>query len=115
CRGTAPIIKRPAGEQKLALRSRLRDDPDAAVAETVAQFPPRALPNPDLGKRWKDRQQNYPLLYETVAGIVADYPGTIAAREIFVDNQPVDGKYHPLYLHGAATQPALVYDWFLIQ
>jgi hypothetical protein len=111
----APRVTSPSGETKLALGQMLREDPESAIAETVALFRPRGLPKPDLGKRWKDRQQNYPVLYATVAGIIADYPGTIAAREIFVDNQPVDGKYHPLYLHGAATRPALVYDWFLIQ
>lgn len=111
----APRITRQSGETKLALGTFLREDPERALAEIIALFPARPLPKPDLGKRWKERQQNYPLLYSTVAEIIVDYPGTIAAREVFVDNQPVDGKYHPLYLHGAALEPALVYDWFLVQ
>lgn len=111
----APRITNPSGETKLALGALLREDPERAIEEAVALVRSRALPKPDLGKRWKDRQQKYPLLYSAVAEIIVDYPGTIAAREVFVDNQPVDGKYHPLYLHGAAIQPALVYDWFLIQ
>lgn len=111
----APRITSPSGETKLALGPLLRGDPERAIAESVALFPFRPLPQPDLGKRWKDRQQHYPALFAAVTEIIVDYPGTIAAREVFVDNQPVDGKYHPLYLHGAATQPALVYDWFLIQ
>jgi hypothetical protein len=111
----APRITRASGETRLALGTLLREDPERAIAETVALFPARPLPKPDLGKSWKNRQEHYPRLYSAVARTIVDYPGTIAAREVFVDDQPVDGKYHPLYLHGAATHPALVYDWFLLQ
>lgn len=111
----APVITRASGEVRLSLGTLLREDPDRAVEEIVALFPSRTLPKADLGKRWKDRQKNYPVLYSTVTEIIANYPGTIAAREVFVDNQPVDGKYHPLYLHGASLEPALIYDWFLVQ
>ncbi|MEX1158344.1 MAG: hypothetical protein WEC79_05375 [Thermomicrobiales bacterium] len=111
----APRITRPSGETKLALGSLLRDDPERAIAEVVALFPPRPLPQQDLGKRWKDRKLHYPVLYSAVTEIIVNHPGTIAAREVFIDDQPVDGKYHPLYLHGVSLHPALVYDWFLIQ
>jgi hypothetical protein len=111
----APRITRASEEERLTLGSMLREDPERAIAEAVALFPRRPIDQPDKQRRWKDRQAYYPKLYATVAGIIADYPGTIAAREIFVDDKPVDGKYHPLYLHGAATNPALVYDWFLVQ
>lgn len=111
----APLITNASGETRLELGNLLRDDPERAIAETLALFPRRPLPTADLGKRWKERKQQYPRLYAAIAGVVVDYPGTIAAREIFVDDQPVDGKYHPLYLHGVSLQPALIYDWFLIQ
>jgi hypothetical protein len=111
----APVLTKPSGETKIALGQLLRDDPERAIEEAVSLVPARALPVADLGKRWKERRLQYPQLYETVAGIIADYPGTIAAREVFVDDQPVDGKYHPLYLHGVSLQPALTYDWFLLQ
>jgi len=111
----APRITRASGETRLALGTLLREDPERAIAEAVALIPRRPIEKPDLQKRWKDRQKYYPQLYATAAQIVVEHPGTIAAREIFVDDKPVDGKFHPLYLHGAATSPALVYDWFLIQ
>ncbi|HYI16707.1 MAG TPA: hypothetical protein VEX37_15015, partial [Thermomicrobiales bacterium] len=111
----APVITRASGESRLALGSLLREDPERAIAEVVRLFPARPLPKPDLGKSWKGRQEHYPRLYASVVETIVDYPGTIAAREVFVDDQPVDGKYHPLYLHGAAVHPALVYDWFLVQ
>ncbi len=52
-----------------------------------------------------------------ISETLAEDTGTQAGDTltIFVDNQPVEGKYHPLYLHGVAIQPALVYDWFLVQ
>ncbi len=111
----APLITRASGETRLPLGTLLREDPERAVAEVVAAFSARPLPKPDLGKSWKSRQEHYPRLYRAIVETIVEYPGTIAAREVFVDNQPVDGKYHPLYLHGAAVQPALVYDWFLVQ
>ena len=111
----APRITSPGGRTKLALGGLLRRDPDAAIAEALALFPRGKLLPLDLGMRWKDRQRVYPHLYNAVTEIIVEHPGTVAAREIFVDNQPVDGAYHPLYLHQAAKLPEMVYDWFLVQ
>ncbi|MGH9174502.1 MAG: hypothetical protein ACRD1H_09095 [Vicinamibacterales bacterium] len=111
----APRITRPSGETRLALGTLLREDPERALAEAVALFPPRALPQADLGKRWRDRKAHYPTLYTVVTELIAENPGLVVAREIFVDDQQVDGKFHPLYLHSATQHPALLYDWFLVQ
>lgn len=111
----APVITTPSGAPRLALGAALRADPEQALADALALFPPTGLPQPDLGKRWPDRQRFYPLLYQAVTELILAHPGLVAAREIFVDDQPVDGAYHPLYLHAVALKPAMTYDWVLLQ
>lgn len=112
----APRITHGNGETRLALRTVLREDPDKALADILALFPPFGLaPEEQMGPSWEDRRQRYPVLYNVVTELILEYPGLIVAREIFVDDQPVDGAYHPLYLHGAALYPKMVYDWFLVQ
>ncbi|HUG14200.1 MAG TPA: hypothetical protein VMM78_04205 [Thermomicrobiales bacterium] len=111
----APRVTMPSGKTRISLGTTLRNDPDKAIAETLALFPPGPLLPLDLGLRWKERQRVYPMLYNVVTELILDYPGIIAAREIFVDNQPIDGVYHPLHLHAVALEPAMVYDWFLLQ
>lgn len=111
----APVITTGGGTPRLALGTKLRADADAAIAEALALFPPTGLPADDLGKRWPERRQHYPTLYNALTELILEQPGLVAAREIFVDDQPVDGAYHPLYLHAVALKPAMTYDWFLAQ
>lgn len=112
----APRITKPSGAERLALGKMLREDPDAALAEAVSLFPRVATPSDTkMGPKWKERRTQYPRLYHAVTELIVENPGLASAREIFVDNQPVEGAYHPLYLHGVALQPQIVYDWFLVQ
>jgi hypothetical protein len=111
----APRVTLPSGKTRVALGSALRKDPDKAIADTLALFPPGQLLPLDLGMRWKDRKRVYPMLYNVITELILDYPGMVAAREIYVDNEPIDGAYHPLYLHSVALEPAMVYDWVLVQ
>lgn len=111
----APRITMPSGKTRAGLGTTLRNDPDKAIAEALALFPRGQLLPLDLGMRWKDRKRVYPMLFNVITELILDYPGMIAAREIFVDNEPIDGAYHPLHLHGVALEPAMVYDWVLVQ
>lgn len=111
----APAITRPSGAVRLSLGAALAADPQAAVQETLALFPATGLPTGDPGKRWKERQVMYPRIYDAVAELIAETPGMAAAREIYVDDQAIDGVFHPLYLHGVVTRPMMSYDWFLVQ
>ncbi|MDI3340495.1 MAG: hypothetical protein QJR03_08170 [Sphaerobacter sp.] len=110
----APRITHGNGELRLSLGTALRQDPELAIADLLALFPPRGL-HGDLGYAWPRKQQHYPRLYQAVTELILEYPGLVAAREIYVDDQPIDGAYHPLYLHGVALQPRMVYDWWLVQ
>jgi hypothetical protein len=111
----APRITMPSGTTRLALGKALREDPEKAIAEALALFPPGPLLPLDLGMRWNDRKIAYPMLYGVLTDLIVEYPGLVVAREIFVDTEPVDGAYHPLYLHGVALEPRMVYEWVLVQ
>jgi len=111
----APRVTKPSGADRLALGALLQADPEAAIAQAIELFPPTGLPAGDPGKRWRDRQQHYPRLYQALTEVILENPGIVAAREIFIDAQPVDGAYHPLYLHAVSLVPAMTYDFWLVQ
>jgi len=110
----APRITHGSGDLRLALGTLLREDPERAQEEIIALFPRMGLPG-NLGYSWPQKQKHYPRLYQAVTELILEYPGLVAAREIFVDDQPVDGACHPLYLHGVAPKPKMAYDWWLVQ
>lgn len=111
----APVITRPSGAPKLALGPLFREDPKKALKEAVALFPSYGLPEEDLGGRWRERKRQYPRLYRAIAELIAEEPELLAAREVAIDTKPVDGAYHPLYLHGVTKRPIVSYDWVLVQ
>ena len=111
----APAVTRPSGAVRLSLGEALQGDPEQALAETLALFPRTGLPEGDPGKRWISRRIIYPRIYDALAELIVEYPGMAVAREIFVDDQAIDGAYHPLFLHGMVTRPNMTYDWFLVQ
>lgn len=111
----APIITRPSGAPRLALGPLFQEDPKKAVAEAVKLFPSYGLPSDDLGPRWKSKSRQYPRVYRAVAELIQEQPGMLAAREVAIDVKPIDGAYHPLYLHGFTKWPTVTYEWFLVQ
>lgn len=110
----APRITHGNEDLRLSLGAALREDPDAALAAILELFPPFGLPE-GLGYGWDEKQQHYPRIYNAITELLLEHPGLVAAREIFVDDQPIDGAYHPLHLHGIALFPKMVYDWILVQ
>lgn len=111
----APVITRPSGTPRLALGSLMATDPEQAKAQAVALFPSYGLPVDDLKGRWKDRRKIYPKIYQAIAELIGENDDMLAAREVAIDTTPIDGVYHPLYLHGVAQFPTISYDWFLVQ
>lgn len=111
----APLLTSPGGTTRVSLGRSLRNDPTTALASAVAHIKRGPLLPLDLGNNWKSRQRVYPLLYNAVTEIIVEHPGVVAAREIFVDTEQVDGAFHPIKLHTVIRHPQLVYDWFLVQ
>jgi hypothetical protein len=111
----APRLTTPGGRTILSLGKAMREDPVAALKAVLKHIPREEMPEGKHGIRWKDRRKQYPRQYRAITEIIIENPGAVAAREIFVDDKPIDGAYHPLYLHGATLEPKILYDWFMVQ
>lgn len=123
----APRLTTPGGRTKLALGQALRDDPVAAIQAALALFPPQGLTGDRHTRCPHRRAVNYPVYYRTVAALIAQHPGLVASREVYVDDQEIDGQYHPLYLHATEVRGlspsdrhginvgGTTYDWFQLQ
>lgn len=122
-----PRLTTAGGKTRLALGQALRDDPQRAIDELVNMIP---APRIEGGKHSRCAHQlatRYPLYYNVATEMIVENPGVVGAREIYIDDQAVDGQYHPLYLHAVALSnsgpgdrtgavlPVMVYDWFQLQ
>lgn len=110
----APLLVHPNGEVRLALGPGYRDDPEGAQAALLALIAPPALPPGDHAACPHARAPHYPPLFAAIAELIVAQPGVVAAREVYVDNQRIDGTYHPLYLHTGGRATGHTYDWFAI-
>lgn len=111
----APRLTTPGGKTILSMGQGLREDPINTLKEMLKRIPRDEMPDGKHGGRWKQRRRVYPRLYRAITETLVEQPGLVAAREIFVDDKPIDGAYHPLYLHGATLEPKILYDWMMVQ
>lgn len=117
-----PHLTTPGGSVRIKLGQMLRDDPEAAIEEVLALVPSPALDATTLTPR--ERIPRYPEYYQAVTDLIVEHPGLVVAREIFIDDEEIDGAYHPLYLHGVEMAPDgargqnlahLSHNWFQLQ
>lgn len=108
----APRLTYPNGETRLSLGRLLRTDPGEAAERVRALLPPIGLVAGDHTACWHERAVIYPTLYAIVMDLILEYPTLTAAREVVIDDQQIDGAFHPLYAHVAARSAQLAYDWF---
>jgi hypothetical protein len=111
----APRLTTPGGKTILSMGQGMREDSIATLKQMLKRIPRDEMPEGKHGGRWKQRRRVYPRLFRAVTETMVEHPGLVAAREIFVDDRPIDGAYHPLYLHGAALEPKILYDWMMVQ
>lgn len=111
----APRLTTPGGKTILAMGPQMKEDPIAVLKAMLKHIPREEIGEGKHGGRWKDRRRVYPRMFRSVTELIVANPGLVAAREIFVDDKPIDGAYHPLYLHGATLEPKILYDWFMVQ
>ncbi len=97
---------------QLTLGDLLRRDPEHAIASVLDLVPAIGLSGGNHARCWHERARRYPIFYDVVATLIAEHPGLVAARELFVDERRIAGTYHPLYLHSIVTTPQMVYNWF---
>ena len=108
----SPRLTYPNGKTRLSLGRLLRTDSYQAVERVLELFPPIGLVAGDHTPCWHERAVIYPTLYAAVTDLILEYPTLTAAREVLIDDQQIDGVFHPLYAHIAARSAHLAYDWF---
>lgn len=96
---------------RLALGTLCRTDPAEAIRRLLYAVPAPRLRQGDHSGCAHVLARAYPVVYRVVADLVIDYPGLIAARELFVDDEQVDGAYHPLYLATGAKVKGWTYEY----
>lgn len=111
----APLLVCGERGTRLPLRDMMSRDPEAGMQRVLEYLSAPTLPDGDHADCWHRVAEFYPALYDAVMELVLQSSGLVAARELFVDDQEVDGTYHPLYLHGFVTSPKPVYDWFAVE
>ena len=112
----APIYVAPGGEE-LPLGALLRQDPEAAIAKVLDACILSDLAEPEgaHGACYHVLAQQYPELYDVVTEILVEHPGVIALRELYVDEEQIDGVFHPIYLMTGAVTKGLDYGWFALE
>jgi hypothetical protein len=111
----APRLTDPDGNVLLPLGELFETDVTGALNELRARFPRVGLVAGDHAACAHTRAPDYPRLYRVIARLLAEHPDVVAARELLIDNQLIDGAYHPLFIHTAERGANLRYDWFALQ
>jgi hypothetical protein len=93
----------------------------------LALIPAPPIEGENHSRCFHQRARKYARYYAAVTDLIVENPGLVAAREIYIDDQEIDGQYHPLYLHSVALShsgpddrtgmllPVIVYEWFQLQ
>jgi hypothetical protein len=97
---------------RLPLGTLCRTDPAEAIRRLLYAVPVPRLRQGNHAGCVHTRATAYPTVHRVVTGLIVDYPGLIAARELFIDTEQVDGAYHPLYLATGATLTGWTYEYF---
>ena len=115
-------------KRRVSLGRALMNDPENAISQLLDLIPSPGLVvdgSPVLKRG--EHAPVYPLIYDALTELVATYPGLVAAREVYIDDEQIDGQFHPLHLHAAelsssgphdrqgANIPVLTYNWVQLQ
>ncbi len=111
----APSLAHGNGEVRLALGPLLREDPERAIAALLELLPPVGLVPGDHARCLHVESAIYPSLYQAVTDLIVAHPGLVAAREVYVDAEQIEGRFHPLYLHSGGRTTGFVYTWFALE
>ena len=123
-----PRFVLPAARVRIGLRELLARDADAAISQVLAQIPEKPGGVGDLKRmRPSERAPRYPEFIAAITELLLEYPGLVPSREIYIDNEQIDGQFHPLHLHATelstygpgdrhgANLPVITYNWIQLQ
>lgn len=104
----------PNGAAPLPLGALYCDDTERAERLLLEHLPSPTLPPGEHAACPHARSHAYPALVAAITDVIVTKPGVIAARELFIDDQAIDGVYHPLYLHTGVRTVGYTYDWLAV-
>lgn len=120
----APRFTTPGGKTLLPLGRSLCTSPHETIQELLARIPQPPTGTVDAHRiHRREAAPKYPLYFNAVTELILEHPGLVAAREIYIDDQAIDGQFHPLYLHAVdllpegrgVNAPRLTHNWFQLQ
>lgn len=124
----APRFVQQSSRTRTGLGHSLQQDPEAAIAEVLAQIPENPGGVGSLKTmRPSERAPRYPEFYAAVTQLLVEHPGLVPSREIYIDDEQIDGQFHPLHLHATelssygpddrhgANLPVVTYNWMQLQ
>lgn len=118
----------PGGKLRVAVAESVRDEPHAVLEQVLGRIkaPRLAKDSPNRLTEYEE-SPHYPRNLRAVVELIVENPGLTAAREIYIDDQEIDGQYHPLYLHSVELSSmgpgdrhginvaTTTYRWFQLQ
>ena len=123
----APSLVMPRSGGTIPFGDQLQQQPEQTVERLTGAIPDPGLSSADHSECVHTVAGMYPKLVNIVAKMIAEHPGLVVCREIYIDDRQIDGEFHPLYLH-AVELPARVegdrppgpvatttYNWFQFQ
>ena len=118
----------PGGRVRVAVGAEIRDDPHAVISAILKHIKaPRVEKQGENRFRDHEEAPHYPRNLRAVAELIVEHSGLTAAREIYIDDEEIEGQYHPLYLHAAeltgmgpddrqgVNMATTTYRWFQLQ
>lgn len=123
----APRLTTASGKTRVSLGQALREDPEQAVRDALRYIPRPGIDEGEHRRCPHTRAKRYPLYYDVVTELILEHPGLVATREIYIDDEEIDGQYHPLHLHAVEITPMgpgdrtganiarMTYNWFQLQ
>lgn len=124
----APRYTSPGGSTRVDLAGLIEGDPQETIDQVLQHIPkPKFNTNDQNRLRKFEEAPVYPAIYQAVTELIVDHPGLVAAREIYIDDEEIDGQYHPLFLHAVELQQmgpddrtgvnmaTMTYNWFQLQ
>lgn len=124
----APRFVQPSSRTRIGLGAALKRDPEVAIGHVLERIPEKPGGVGTLKTmRPSERAPRYPEFYAAVTELLLEHPGLVPSREIYIDDEQIDGQFHPLHLHATelssygpddrhgANLPVVTYNWIQLQ
>lgn len=122
------VYTSPGGKPRVPVSDQFDANPKDVTDAILRFVDAPLLGNTDDSRLLQHEESpNYPNILRAIVELIVDHPGLVAAREIYIDDEEIDGQYHPLHLHAVeltgmgpddrhgANVATTTYRWFQLQ